>query len=154
MLGDVSVSSATWPYYFLLGRGLASCRRITRHPLGYLYCQGQWAPFLYCGRLGALLGCYLSCLCRQDRAFLQHGLTNGRFPTTDVWRNPILSSYVLLALPISSPCLDANEEIGPRVTGSPGCWSLHICQTNQMWVWESSELLVAKGCWIVVRAKP
>ena len=56
-----------------------------------------------------------------------------------------IPSSVLLALPVSSPCLDANEEIDLQATGSLGCWSLHLCQTNQMWVEESSELLVAKG---------
>ena len=55
MLCDVSVSGATWPCYFLLGRGLASCLRITRHPLRYLCCQGRWALFLYCGQLGLCL---------------------------------------------------------------------------------------------------
>ena len=64
------------------------------------------------------------------------------------------SSYVLPTPPVSSPCLDANEETYLQVTGSPGCWSLHLCQTNQMWGGEPSELLVENGYWIVVGAKP
>ena len=100
-----------------------------------------------------MLSCYLARLFRQDRTFFQSGPTNGRFPTADVQRNLAIPSSVLLALPVSSPCLVANEEIDLRVTGSPGCWSLHMCQTNYMQVWESSKLLVAKGYWIVVGAK-
>ena len=38
---------------------------------------------------------------------------NGRFPTADVRRDPTIPSFVLLTLPISSLCLDANEEIDP-----------------------------------------
>ena len=90
----------------------------------------------------------------QDCAFLQLGSVNCRFPAVDVQRNPTISSFVLLALLVSSPCLDANEEIGLRETGSPSCWSLHLCRTSQMWVWEPSELLVAEGYWIAVGAKP
>ena len=54
-------------------------------------------------------------------------------------------SGALLAPHVSSPCLDANEEIDIRVTGSPGCLSLQLCQTNQMRNGEPSMLLVGKG---------
>ena len=90
----------------------------------------------------------------QDCAFLQLGPVNGRFPAVDVQRDPTISSFVLLSLLVSSPCLDANEEIGLQATGSPSCWSLHPCRSSQMWVWEPSELLVAEGYWIAVGAKP
>ena len=120
--------------------------RITRHPLGYLCCHGRWASFLYREWSGALLGRNLAHIFCQDCSFLQPGLANGRFPAAYVQRDPTIPSFVLLALPVSSPCLDANEETDPQATGSPGCWSLHLCRTNQMWVWESSKLLVAKGC--------
>ena len=78
-------------------------------------------------------------------SFLQLGPVNGRFPAAYVQCDPTISSFVLLALFVSSPCLDANEEIGLRAIGSSSCWSLHPCRTSQMWVWEPSELLVAEG---------
>ena len=131
-----------------------SCLRITCHPLGYLCCQGRWASFLYCGWLGVLLCRYLARLFRQDWAFLPPRPSNGRFLAADVQCDLTIPSSVLLALPVSSPCLDTNEETDPQATGTPGCWSLHLCQTNQMWLWEPSELPVAKGCWIAVGAKP
>ena len=110
MLGDASISDATWPSYFFLGRGLASCLRITRPPLRYLRCHGRWAPFLYYGRSGALLGCYIAHLFRQDCAFFLPRLANDRFPAADVQCDPAILLSVLPAPPISSPCLDANEE--------------------------------------------
>ena len=60
MLGDARTSSTTWPFYSLLGRGLASCLRIARRPLGYLRCQVRWAPFPYYGRSGALLNYFFA----------------------------------------------------------------------------------------------
>ena len=84
--------------------------------------SGRWTPFLYCGRLGALLGRYLAYLFLQDCAFLQPGPVNGIFPVANVRRDPAIPSFVLFTLPVSSPCLDANEETDPRATGSPGCW--------------------------------
>ena len=151
MLCDESVS-ATWPYYFLLGRGLASCLRIARRPLGYLRCQGQWPPILYYGWSGALLGCCLACIFLQDYAFFLPGPVDDRFHAADVQLDPTIPSSVLPAPLVSSPCIDANEEIDLQATGSPGRWSLHLCQTNRMWGGEPSELL--EGYWIVVGAKP
>ena len=98
-----------------------SCLRIARHPLGYLCCQGRWDPFLYCGWLGVLLGFYLAHLFRQDRPFFQPGIAKSHFPSADVRRDLAIPSFVLLAHPISSPCLNANEEIVLQVIGSPGC---------------------------------
>ena len=138
----------------LLERGLARCLRITRHSLGYLCYQGQWAPFLYCGGSGALLGCYLACFFRQYRAFFLPGPANGRFHTVDVQCDLAIPSYVLPAPPISSPCIDASEEIDLPAIRSPGCWSLHMCQMNWMWGGEPLELLVAESYWIAVGAKP
>ena len=90
----------------------------------------------------------------QDYAFFLSAPVNDRFLVTDAQRDLAISSSVLLALPASSLCLDANEEIDLQATRSLGCWSLHLYQANQMWVGESSELLVAKGYWIAVGAKP
>ena len=145
MLGDASFSSTTWPYYFLLQRGLTSYLRITRRPLGYLRCHGRWAPFLYCRQSGALFSFYLARLFRQDRAFFLPGPANDRFPVVDVHINPSLPSSVLPAPPVSSLCLDTNKETNLRATGSQDCWSLHLCHTNHMWGGEPSKLLVAKG---------
>ena len=131
-----------------------SCLRTTFRPLRYLRCQGQWTPFLYCGRSGALLGCYRARLFRQDRAFFLPRPANDRFHIAVVQRDPAIPSSILPAFPVPSPCLDANKEIDLRVTGSLGCWSLQLYQTNQMWGGEPSELLMTKGYWIVVGAKP
>ena len=127
MQGDASVSGATWACYFLMGRGLASYLRTTRHPLGYLRCQGRWAPFLYCRRPGTLLGYYLAHLFHQDHAFFLLGPANDRFHAIDVQRDPAIPSFVLPAPLVSSPCLDTNEEINLQATRSSGCWSLHLC---------------------------
>ena len=109
-----------WHELALLLFAKESCLRITLHSLGYLCCQGRWALFLYCGRLGVLLGCYLTRLFGQDQAFFQLGLANGHFPIADVRRDLAIPSSVLLALTISSTCLDTNEEIDLRATGSSG----------------------------------
>ena len=100
-----------------------------------------------------MLDCYVARLFHQNRAFFLSGPPNDHIHIVNAQRDLAIPSSILLALPVSSPCLDANEEIDLRVTRSPGCWSLHLCQTNQMWVGESSELLVAKGYWIVVGVK-
>ena len=88
------------------------------------------------------------------RAFFLLGPANDHFPVVDVQRDPAIPSSVLPAPPISSPCLDVNEEIDLRAIGSPDYWSLHLCQTNQMRGGEPSELLVANGYWIAFGAKP
>ena len=77
--------------------------------------------FLYREWSGALLGRNLAHIFCQDCSFLQPGPANGRFPAAYVQRDPTIPSFVLLALPVSSPCLDANEETDPRAIGSPGC---------------------------------
>ena len=153
MQGDASVSSSTWPYYFLLGRGLASCLRTTRRLLRYLHRHGRWAPLLYREQLGALLDHYLARLFHQDRALFLLRLANDRFHVADVQRDPAIPSSALLAPPISSPCLYANEGIDLQSTGSSGYLTLQLYQMNQMWKGEPSDLLVAKGYWKVVGAK-
>ena len=104
--------------------------RIARRPLGYPHCQGRRASFLCYEQSGALLGCYLARLFHQDCALFLLGPTNDRFPTADFQCDLAISSSVLPAPPVSSPCLGANEEIDLQVTGSLGCWSLHLRQTN------------------------
>ena len=101
-----------------------------------------------------MLSCYLARLFHQDRAFFLPGPTNNRFSAADVQRDPAIPLSVLPAPPVSSRCLNANEEIDIRAIGSSGCWSLHMCQTSQMWEGEPLELLAAKGYWRAVRAKP
>ena len=122
----------TWPCFFLLGRGLASCLRITCCLSGYLYCQERWAPFPYRERLDALLSHYLTCLFRQDRTFFLLGPVDDRFHAASAQCDPTIPSSALLAPPISSPCLEVNEEIDLRMTGSPDCLTLQLCQTKQM----------------------
>ena len=135
-------------------RGLTSCLRIAHRPLGYLHYQGQWAPFLYYERSGALLGSCLAHIFCQDRAFFLLKPVDDLFHAADVQCNPTIPLSVLPAPPVSSLCLDANEEIDLQATGSPSCWSLHLCQMNQMQGGEPSELLVAEGYWIAIGAKP
>ena len=145
MQGNASVFSATWPCYFLLRRGLASCLRITCCLPRYLPRRGRWAPFLYRKRSGALLNRYLACLFFQNRTFFLCGCVNNRFHDADVQRDPTIPSSILLAPSVSSPCLDVNEGINLQATGSSSCLTLQLCQTNQIWKGELSELLVAKG---------
>ena len=141
----MSVSSSIWPYCFLPGSGLASYLRTARHLPGYLQRQGRWPSFLYSKRLGALLALYLVCLFHHDCAFFLPKPADDCFHAAGARRDPAIPSFVLLASPTSSPCLDANEEVGLRATESPDCLTLQLCQTNQMWGGEPSKLLVAKG---------
>ena len=46
------------------------------------------------------------------------------FHVIDVQRDPAISSSLFPTPPISSSCLDANEEIDLQATESSGCWSL------------------------------
>ena len=101
-----------------------------------------------------MLGYYLTRLFLQDRAFFLPGPIDDRFHTTDVQHNPVIPSSILYAPLVSSPYLDSNEEIDLQTTRSPGCWSLHLCQTNQMLGGEPLELLVVESYWIIVGAKP
>ena len=124
---------------------MASCLRTTRRLLRYLHHHGRWPHFLYRERSGALLNCYLARLFSQDHTFFLFGLAKNHFHTADVQRDPAIPSFALLAPSVSSPCLDANEGIDLRATESSGCLTLQLCQMNQMWKGESSELLVVKG---------
>ena len=128
--------------------------RIAHRPLGCLPRQGRCAPFLYYRWSGVMLGCCLAHLFRQDRAFFLPRPADYRFHAADVQRDPAIPSYVWPAPPVSSLCLDTNEEIDLQTTRSPGCWSLHLCQMNQMWEGELLELLVAEAYSIVIGAKP
>ena len=94
---------------------------IDHHPMGYLRCQGRWALFLYYGRSGALLSCYLARLFHQDRAFFLHRPANDCFHVADVQHDPSILLYVLPSPLVCSPCLDTNEEIDLWATRSPGC---------------------------------
>ena len=132
---------------------MASCLKTTRRLLGYLHRQGQWVPFLYRVRLGALLDRYPTRLSHQDRSFFLPRPANDSFHVADIQRDPAIPSSVLLPPPIFSPCLDANEEIDLQVTGSSGFLTLQLCQKNRMWEGEPSELLVAKGYWKAIGAK-
>ena len=85
--------------------------------------------------------------------FFLLGPTNNFFHAADVQRDPVIPSSALLSPPVSSPCLDANEGIVLRETGSSGCLTLKLCQTNQMWKGEPLKLPVAKSYWKVVGAK-
>ena len=103
------------------------------------------------------VGClaWLSCTYLSPRSCLfLPGPANDRFLAADVQHDPTILSSVLPAPPTSSLCLDVNEETDLQATGSPSCWSLHLFQMNKMWGGEPSELLVAKGYWIAIGAKP
>ena len=132
---------------------MASCLRTSSRLPRYLHRQEQWAHFLYRERSGALLDHYLACLFRQDRAFFLPRPANDRFHATYFQRDPEIPSSAFLAPPVSSPFLDAKEGIYFQATGSSSCLTSQLCQTNQMWKWEQSKLLVAKGYWQVVGAK-
>ena len=121
MQGDVSVSGTIYTCCFLLGRDLASCLKITHHLPGYLHHQGQWASFLYREQLDALLDRYLGRLFHQDCAFFSTRPANDRFHAAGAQRVPQIPSSVSFAPPISSPYLDANEEIDLQATVSLGC---------------------------------
>ena len=47
-----------------------------------------------------------------------------RFHASNVQCDLVIPSSALLAPPVSSVCLDVNEEIDLRAIGSPGCWLL------------------------------
>ena len=62
------------------------------------------------------------------------------------------SSFLLVPLAFS-PCPDANGRIDFLTTGSLGCMTLRLPQTNQMWNGGSTELQVKEGYWTAVGAK-
>ena len=66
-------------------------------------------------------------LFRQDCAFFLPKPVDDRFHATGAQRNPTIPSSALLAPPASSLCLDANEEIGLRVTESLDSLTLQLC---------------------------
>ena len=130
---------------FVSRRGLASCLRIAHRLPRYLYRRGPWASFLYRERSSAFLARYLARLLHRDCAFFLPGSADDRFHIAGAQCDLVIPSSTFLAPPASSPCLDANEEIGLWATESPDCLTLQLRQTNLMWGGEPSELLVAKG---------
>ena len=110
--------------------------RITRDDGLFFLCR-EWSS--------ALLTRYLAHLVCQDYVFFLPGPGDDRFHVAGAQRDLAIPSSALLVPPPSSLNLDANEEIGLRATESPDCLTLQLCQTNQMWGGESSELLVVKG---------
>ena len=90
---------------------MANCLRIARRLPRYLHRRGRWASFLYYERLDALLDHYLAHLSRQDHAFSLLGPIDDRFHVAVAQCVAAIPSFVSLAPPISSPYLDANEEI-------------------------------------------
>ena len=60
-------------------------------------------------------------LSHQDLSFAPLGPVDDRFCVTVAWRVLAIHSFVLLAPPVSSPYLDANEEIDLLAIGSLGC---------------------------------
>ena len=103
--------------------------------------------------VGCLVDCYLARLFYQDHTFFLPGPAKDHFHAADVQCDPVSPSPALLTPPVSSPCLDANERIDLQTIRPLGCLTLQLCQTNQMWKGEPSELLVAKGYWKAVGAK-
>ena len=92
-----------------------------------------------------MLACYLARLLHQDCAFFLPRPKEDRFHATGAQHDPAIPLAALLVPPVSSPYLDANEEIGLQVIESPNFLTLQLCHTNQMWGGKPSELLVAKG---------
>ena len=111
----------------------------------YLHRQGQWASFPCCALSGALLTHYLSPFLHQDCVFSLSGPGDNHFHAAGAQRDLAVPLSALLFPPAFPPYLDANAGIGTRPTKSPDCSTLQLCQTNQMWGGEPSELLVAKG---------
>ena len=93
-----------------------------------------------------MLAHHLACLLRQGHVFSLPGLEDNRFHATGAQRALTVPSSAFLVPPASSPYLDANVGIGPQATQLPDCSTLQLCQTNQTWGGEPSELLVAEGC--------
>ena len=61
------------------------------------------------------------CLSHQDHTFSLLGTVDDRFHTANAQLIPVIPSFVSLAPPVSSPYLDANEEIDLLAPGSLGC---------------------------------
>ena len=96
-------------------------------------------------RSGASFACYLARLLRQDCVFPLPRPGDDQFYAASAQRDPAIPSSVLFVHPASSPNLYGNEGTGLQATESPDCSTLQLCQTNQMWGWEPSELVVVKG---------
>ena len=118
---------------------MGNCPRTTHHLLGYRHCQRQWASSFYCERLDAQFDRYLINLF-QDHGFSLSRLATGHSPTTNVQRGLAAPSFVLLALPFSSPCPNVNGGIDLLTIGSLECLTLRLPQTIQMWKGESIEV--------------
>ena len=103
-------------FCFLLGRDLENCLRT-----GYLHRRERWASFLYCEQLDALFDHYLARLSRQVHTFSLLRTVDDYFHAAGAQRVFVIPSFVLLAHPVSSPYLDANEEIVLQAIGSLGC---------------------------------
>ena len=65
-------------------------------------------------------------------SFLYLGPGDDHFHAAGAERDLVIPSSALLVPLASFPYLVANEGIGLRVTQSPGCSTLQLCQTNQM----------------------
>ena len=87
------------------------------------------------------------------RCFLQSESATGHYFAVSLQHDfATLSSFLLVHLAFS-PCPDANGRIDFLTTGSLGCMTLRLPQTNQMWNGGSTELQVTEGYWTMVRAK-
>ena len=111
----------------------------------YLHRQGQWVSFPCHAPSGALLTHYLSPFLHRDHVFSLSWPRDNHFHVAGAHRDLVVPSFSLHVPPAFAPYLDANAVIGPRATESPNCSTLQLCQTNQMWGGEPSELLMAKG---------
>ena len=129
-------SYASWPLCSLSTR----CSRTHR--------QERRVPSLYCEQSNAQLNHYL-----VYRGFLQYGPATSHSHAASIQRNPATPASVSPTPPVSSPSPDTNGGIDLQAIRSLGCLTLQLCQTNQMWKGEPSELLVAKGYCKAVAAK-
>ena len=71
--------------------------------------------------MDALLDHYLEHLSRQVHAFSLLGIVDDRFHATGAHHVLVIPSFVSLASSVSSPYLNANEEIDLLVIRSLGC---------------------------------
>ena len=85
--------------------------------------------------------------------FLLSESVTGHSLTISVQHDFATPSSFLLVPPAFSPCLDANGGTDILLIGSPGCLTLQLLRTSQMWNGGSIELHVTKGYWTTVGAK-
>ena len=81
----------------------------------------------------------------QDRGFSLYGPVTGHSPTANIRCGLPAPSSVLLAPPISSPCLDASGGIDLLAVGSLDWLTLRLLRANQMWKGESSKFPMMEG---------